>query len=902
MPIQTIRVTGNNRTEIYRFESISKSDAQKLATQALTDPVTQSWQVNPKREKNFLEVGYKPGVTDPTEQSLLRAAKILKCSPTAVSSSHKLKSRNETISQIEQIISHDPKKLSFPKSSTRVRTIPIRSLDATSLAALSKERSLFLSVIEMEAIANHYRSLHRDPTDIELETFAQTWSEHCIHKTFKALLITDQGTPKSPLFERLKKTSKKYFKRARVITAFSDNAGGIDFMNGFSIIGKGETHNSPVALEPYAGSLTKNGGLFRDIAGTGKGGETIASLMINNFAPPTETTKKGSIPAKHLLMENSRGERNYGNPMGIPTHSVALHFHPNFGPKPTSLGVALGLIPNKYVTKGIPHIGDLIISVGGKTGRDGIHGATFSSSEMTDETHVSHGTAVQLGDPITERAAFDALLAARDAGLIRAITDCGAGGYASAVGEMAEGLGAKVRLDKIPQKYAGLEAWEKWLSESQERMVVCVEKMKWTAFEKICTRFDTEATIIGEFEKSGEIRLFESNQLVGTIDLNFLHHGLPQLKLQMGKLPILKKSRMTEPKHKPVTVSSITKVISSLNLCSKELMLRQYDQTVQGMTVLAPLVGIHQDVPADGTILAPELTKKYGIALSYALNPNLIELDPYWGSVWTLAQAATKLTAIGGNISQAAGIDNFIWPSPDPSTLASLDASMDGLCDAITALKIPMVSGKDSLSSTYRGPKGEIIKVPPSLNITLFGKVGNISQTISPDFKHVGSSIYLLGNMDFDRMGGSAYYESLKNKGGEVPHVDLKLLPHTLRAVLRGTKRQNILSTKAIGEGGLITALSMMCFGGECGAELTLERIKNHNFAHMLFNETAGCLLAEVTDEKIAKGLFGSIPHLKIGHTVKDFFIRNHKKGIMEDIDLSRMKKAWQKPMQQFYD
>jgi phosphoribosylformylglycinamidine synthase subunit PurSL len=752
----------------------------------------------------------------------------------------------------------------------------------------------------MLVIQEHYKSIGREPSDIELETLAQTWSEHNVHKTFKAKLF-DHGQEKEPLYKRLKETSSQYFKRVGVTTAFADNSGGINFYDGWSVIGKGETHNSPVAVEPFGGAATKNGGVYRDIVGTGQGGENILSVMVNNFASPftpKEEVKPGCLHPRRLLLENSRGERSYGNEMGIPTHGIVLHFHPDFGPKPTSMGIAIGIIPNKFIEKGTPLPGDLLVTLGGRTGRDGVHGATFSSGAMTHSTKVTHSTSVQIGDSIQQKKCFDALKVCRDEGVIRAITDCGGGGYSSAIGEIGSETGVEVHLDKVPLKYPGLSPWEIWLSESQERMIIAIDPKNRNKVSTIAQQYQVEATVIGEFTNDHKLSLKYQGELVGELDMEFLHDGLPQREMQINFV------EYPEDKHVPALPTDWNKtyqaVLSHLNVCSKELMHRQYDQTNQGRTVLQPYSGIHQDVPNDATVVAPLPNQHYGIVTAVGLNPILNRLDPYWGSVWAVAQAASKYTAVGGDINQSCMIDNFVWPFPDEKSLGDLDRSVDALCDAMNTLRIPWVSGKDSLSSTYRGPDGTVINIPPVLNLTVFGRIPDVRSTVTADFKKTDSAIYLVGHQDADHLGGSAYFDTQDIINSMVPQVQLKSLPETLHAIYMAIQLGKVLSAKAIGEGGLATALAMMCFGGDCGAQIDLSEVKASRPDFALFNETAGCFLVELNAKTDPASLLKKVPYVRLGTTVKDRSIRvsqNNKQLFSTKLD--PLKAVWQQPMKE---
>jgi len=897
---------------IYRFEGIGKRQAKKLRRLALTNPIIETSSINSSLfEKDFhiLEIGYKPGVMNPLESSLFIIARNLGIHPKAVSESKEFgfkgnlspvdiqKIGNYLVSQVEEVKIEKPKTLMIGSKTGLTEIVPLTMANISELGKLSEKRRLFLNTEEMREIQQYFQMLNREPTDIEIETLAQTWSEHCGHKTFKAKIITENGEEKLPLITRIKDTSKRYFKKVNVVSAFLDNAGGIMFYDGYVIIAKGETHNSPVAIEPYGGALTKNGGVYRDIAGFGQGGKNLVSLMINCFGEldaRVENIPDGCLHPKNILLHNSKGERDYGNRMGIPTHNVSIHIHPDFTPKPTSLGVVFGIIPESRSQKNIPQAGDLIISVGGKTGRDGIHGATFSSGEMNEKTKIVDSTAVQIGNAIEEKRMFDALICCRDKDLIRAITDCGGGGYSSAIGEIGKDLGVAVNLDRVPQKYSGLAPWEIWLSESQERMIVAVDPKKWEEFNIICQQNNTPCEQIGKFTKDKMLTLYFNSLIVGQLSMDFLHDGLPQKKLTIEMTPF--PENCTIPDYPTDWIDIYKKVLGHPNVSSFEEMLRQYDQTVQGTTALHPLTGVFQDVLNDGTIIAPLYGKPYGVVTAFGLNPILNKIDPYWGAIWAVTEAVSNFTAVGGNINEAALIDNFIWPYPDKETLSDLDKSVDALCDMMNLLEIPCVSGKDSLSSTYKGKNGQIIKIPPVLNISVFGKIPNIEKTVSLDIKKTESVLYLVGNLDLENLAGSVYFETQKNTYSNIPKVDIKTFPKVIRAIHQAIKSGKIKSCHDIGEGGLGTTIAEMCFGGDCGADIDLGILNTRRLDFAFFNETAGCFIVEVDSEKDADELFLDVPHFMIAKTKKDKNITlKSGKDIVFSADLEILKNEWKK-------
>lgn len=912
-------VTGIDVVTVYSFQDISADDAEQLRQTTLTDALTQISSVNTPlfaaEGDGVLRIGLRPQVSNPKDSSLRRAARHWGIHPTAVATSTEyvihgfvtadaLAAVGEKLAnQIETFMPTPPETLVFEAVPTPVQTIPVTSLAGEELETLSKTRSLFLTREEMQVIADYFRKLGREPTDVELETLAQTWSEHNGHKTFKAKLINDEtGEVKKPLITRIKETAQKYFDRVGVVTAFRDNAGGTKFYEGWAIIGKWETHNSPVAIEPFGGSATKNGGVYRDIAGTGTGGINLVAFMINNLASPKthpDDVPPGCLHPKHIMKENSRGEREYGNPMGIPTHRIDLHVHPDFVAKPTSMGGVIGLISETACAKVDPQPGDLLVTVGGKTGKDGIHGATFSSGEMTSKTQTIHATAVQLGNPIEEKRMFDALIAASEEGLIRTITDCGGGGYSSAIGEMGQNVGVEVELARVPLKYKGLSPWEIWLSESQERMAVAIDPANWERFLEICTLYDVPADIIGKFTGDGRLTLQHNNTIVGDLSMKFLHDGLPQRELYM-KSVIREEASALPPE--PTDITAVYKqVLSHFNVASTEAMLRQYDTTVQGRTVLHPFGGVYHDAPNDASVIAPLYGKPYGVITAGGSNPVLNNIDPYWGSVWAVAKAISNYAAVGGNPNQAALIDNFVWPYPDAESLFDLDLSVMALCDMMNALELPCVSGKDSLSSTYRYPDGTVLKIPPVLHVSIFGKIEDVAKTVTSDIKSPDSTLVLVGAWDPDHLGGSVYFDTQNVKNTNMPQVDIDELPNTLFSLHEAIQRSKILSCHDIAEGGLATTIAQMCFGGDCGAEICLDGLGSRADLAM-FNETAGCFIVEVESAQDARELFAHTPHVILGNATKEKVISMTIDGMpVVRADVDDLKTAWKNPLEEVF-
>ena len=907
--------------KVYRLQGMDKDKARKFAQTALFENIDQTATFDGQLFKDanqLVEVAYKPAVMNPEVASILKSAQDLGINIKAADSSSlyafygKLsKTQLNTIIErlmvnktIEVVIKKNPKTLLISGQNTNVRTIQIRKLSDDKLLDLSRN-SLFLNLEEMKIIQNYFKKIGRDPTDCEVEVLAQTWSEHCVHKTFKAKLIID-GKTKDPLFSRIKKTAKN--NKKIIVSAFDDNSGVIDFYDGFAINGKVETHNSPSAIEPYGGAMTGSGGVFRDILGTGQGAKPIASTDIFCFAPPTLPQNQlppGCLPPDYLLRKVVSGVRDYGNRVGIPTNNGSIHFHKDFRAKPTVAVGSFGILPKKFAKKGNPKVDDLILTIGGATGRDGIHGATFSSAEMTHQTGTVLGSAVQIGNAIEEKRIIDCVLTLRDQNLIRAITDCGAGGYSSAIGEMAKNTGVRVYLEKVPLKYTGLSPWEIFVSESQERMILAIDPINKDKVLILCKIYNVPVHVIGKFDGSKHLKITYESNIVCDLPMKFLHEGLPQRTMigKSKKVKIITKI----PKRQNGLRSFWLKVMAHPNVASKESIVRMYDHNVQGTSALHPFSGTDFDAPNDGAIIRPILNKPYGLVISHGLNPALNDIDVYRGSLWAATEAVANYVAIGGHISDAALIDNFIWPFPDEESLVDLDTAVDALCDFANTLAMPFISGKDSLSSTYRYPDGKMLKIPPVIIVSVFGKIPDVTKTASADFKKVGSTIVLVGKPDLKNLGGSAYFD-ITHSLGRVPIIDIKNLEKVFTSINNGIKSGQILACHDIAEGGLATTLAEMCFGADFGAEIDLnvilersDRISNQPDI-ALFNETAGTFLAEVENEKVAKKLFTNVQHTILGQTTqKNSIIINHGQRTICTASVEKLKQSWQKPMKEIF-
>lgn len=900
--IQKVRVQtlGQPNIKVYRLEGVSTTDAKILAEKLLSEKINQRYTINsPLTDSNakVTEIAYKPGVMNPEVASIAKASSDLGIKLLACDSSVEYINQKASFNPlIEHIVDQEPKTLIIKGKPGKTNIIFIRNLDDKSLMNLSKDK-LFLNLEEMQVIQKYFQKINRDPIDLELETLAQTWSEHSGHKTFKSKIIVD-GKEKEPFIVRLKKEALKHDKN--IVSAFVDNSGVMDFYCGFGICGKVETHNAPSAIEPYGGAMTGSGGVFRDIAATGKGAKNIASTDIFCFAPLDLSSKDlpaGCLPPQYLLKRVVTGVKDYGNRMGIPTNNGSVHFHQDFRAKPSVMVGAYGIVPKKYALKDKPRIGDLIITVGGRTGRDGIHGATFSSGEMSEKTIEVHSSAVQIGNAIEEKRMLDVLLEARDQDLIRLVQDCGGGGFSSAIGEIGENLGVLVDLEKAPLKYPGLAPWEIWVSESQERMIVVLSPENLKTFEKVCQKYNVELAILGKFDGKKKLTVKFNDEVVGDLDMHFLHHGLPKRVLMAKEPKSYKEPKVLKaPDTEKEWINILKKVLSHGNVCSKEPIIRLYDHSVQGTNDLQSFSGVNLDGPNDSPVLRPFLDKSYGMVISHGLNPVLNKIDPYWGSIWAGVEALSNFVAVGGDYKNASLINNYIWPFPDPESLWSLDKSVDAVVDFMKAFKIPVISGKDSLSSTYRKSNGEVIKIPPTLCISVLGKIKDSRKTVTADFKKISSTIVLVGKVD-EQLGGSTYFDVNGILGSNIPKIDLKILPKTFNAIYKGINAGKILSCHDVSEGGIISAIFEMCVGGNCGVKV--DKIsRSRNFDEIIFNETAGCFMVEVENEGIAEKLFKDVPYKILGKTKveKEIEVKNLFKADIDDL-----KKSWQEPMRRMF-
>ncbi len=853
--------------KVFTFADLTPAQTELIKNKLLLEPLwLRQKESSYKNGLLTIEIGLKPGVTNTERDSIIKAVQDLGIKELKIQTSKaytfygkiekgKIKKIADKIlfnKTVERILA-DPASIFKSRSpqKLKVESIPIRNLSLKKLLDLSHQRLLFLSKEELIKIKRHFQKLYRDPTDCEIEILAQTWSEHNFHKTFKAKIRIGKKI-KNSFIERIKKTTD-IINHKDAMVVFSDNAGIVSFDKKYAISAKTETHNSPSAIEPYGGSATGVGGVFRDIAGSGLGAKNIAALDIFCFGYPNMPYKQvlpGCLHPKRIMQKCIQGVKDYGNRMGIPTVNGSLSFASKYRAKPVVLVGAVGVLPKKYVLKKNLHKGDLIVTVGGKTGRDGIHGATFSSGEMTKKTEMDAQSAVQIGNPIEEKRMFDALLVARDKNLLKFITDCGGGGYSSAIGELAKDVGLKIDLSQIPLKYEGLMPWEIWLSESQERMVIVIDRKNWPKFKNICQMFNTKSSIIGSITGDKKLKLFYHDEIVADLSMSFLHGGVPQ-KILKAKFP--KKSGKKQKKHKTnfVLKSVVAKILSHPNVASKEEIVRRYDHEVQGRLILKPFIGKNLDAPSDSSIIKPVFDSYKGVAIAHGLNTRVSQIDPFWGGIYAVDECLRNLVVSGVDPSKIFLLDNFIFPKPDnPYVLGDLDYAVDGICLAAKLFKAPFISGKDSLSGTYVNGK-QRIDVPPTICISGVGIVPDIRKSISSDFKKDGNLIVLFGEVN-EKLSGSIFDEIYKFKGDKIPKFNLKKALRLYNFFYNLLKKDLIFSAHDVSEGGLFVSLVEMCFGNNFGAKLNIPAgLKDAS--SFLFSESGGRIVAEIEEKNLTK-------------------------------------------------
>jgi phosphoribosylformylglycinamidine synthase II len=914
-------------SDVYLLEGdLDEAEVGKIGQELLADPVVEdfSWGEGPLSRiegggAHVVEVAYNPGVTDPVEESVGKAIRDLGIDTvTSVKTARKYSLRGdlseETLQSIcdkllvNSLIQHVVTRreaVALPATTYKfiLTTVDLLNLDEDGLMRVSKDR-LWLNLSEMRRIKDYFSRLGRNPTDVELETLAQTWSEHCIHKTFKSRIRLGQLVVDNLLKSTVMRVTEE-LKKPWCLSVFRDNAGVIDFDGRYAICFKVETHNHPSAVEPYGGAATGIGGVIRDILGTGLGAKPVLDTDVFCFAPPDfpdDELPHGVLHPRRIFKGVRAGVADYGNRLGVPTLNGAILFDERYIGNPLVFCGTVGLLPASMSQRGQQQTGDLVVLVGGRTGRDGIHGVTFASGELTKESETVSASSVQIGDPITEKQLIDVLLKARDQQLYRRITDCGGGGLSSAVGEMAEETGVRVYLERVPLKYSGLSYTEIWISESQERMVLAVPPNTVDQLISLFQSEGVEATIIGEFTDTRRLELFYEGNLVGDLDMEFLHKGLPRLE----KEAIWEPPQHAEPDFPQPTdlCEYLLRILASWNVCSKEWVIRQYDHEVQGGSVLKPLTGVNNDSPSDAAIVRPILNSDMGIVVANGINPKYGDIDPYWMAASAIDEALRQVVAVGGSLRRVALLDNFCWGNPDkPDRLGGLVRAAQACYDIALGYETPFISGKDSLYNEFETEK-ESISIPPTLLISAVAVMDSVERAVTMDCKREDDLVYIIGATR-NELGGSQYYGIHGYVGNRVPRVDStkgKRLMDTLSAVI---EKGLVRACHDLSEGGIGVAAAEMAFAGGLGMVIHLgqvplgEAINRDDY--VLFSESNTRFLVEVApgDRQQFESIMAGIDFAAIGQVTSRERLEVY--GLDGEIVLSaliaELKEAWQRPL-----
>ncbi len=957
LPIESVKTIS-----IYTLDiDLSREELETIASDPFLDPIIQEYRIDESLARDFdwlVEVSFKPGVTDNVGKTAREAIewrlgrRLSDEEKVYTSTQYLLKGqfRREDVERICVGLLGNPLIQRFdvwsrdqwrgriepkvPKvvmeGGGRVEEIDLELSDE-ALMELSQKRLLALDLREMKVIQNYLNDpkviehrrrvgLGKKITDVELEAIAQTWSEHCKHKIFNAKIEYWDEEGECLVIDSLFKT---YIRRATeeirlalgekdwCVSVFDDNAGIIQFNDQYNLVFKVETHNTPCALDPYGGALTGIVGVNRDPFGTGKGAKLIFNVDTFCFASPYYD-KPVPAPLFHpkRVYEGVReGVEHGGNKSGIPTINGGVVFDDRYLGKPLVYCGTAGIMPKEilgepsHLKKASP--GDLIVMTGGRIGKDGIHGATFSSEELRED---SPATAVQIGDPITQKKMTDFLLLARDRGLYQSITDNGAGGLSSSVGEMAREIGCELHLERAPLKYAGLDPWEILLSEAQERMTLAVSPEKIDEFLELAKKMDVEATVLGKFTDSKKFHVLYRGKTVAYLDMEFFHYGLPKMELRARwKRPSHPEPDFPEPEDLTFTLLSM---LSRLNIASKESIIRQYDHEVQGGVVIKPLTGRFNDGPSDAAVIRPILTSMEGVVVSNGICPRYSDIDTYHMVACAIDEAIRNNVAVGGDPDRIAGLDNFCWPDPVQSEktpdgeykLAQLVRANQALYEYCRGFGMPLISGKDSMKNDAM-IGGIKISIPPTVLISALGKMNDVRKAVTMDAKKPGDLVYILGET-LEELGGSEYFASKGFIGNRVPTVHVNRAKALYHRVFQAIQQGLIQSCHDCSDGGLGVALAETAFAGGLGMEIDLRKVPrsgvNRN-DYLLFSESQSRFIVTIDPYKKAafEELLGEVIYGEIGRVTESdrFQVVGLKGKKIIETSIYDLKEAWQKPL-----
>ncbi len=826
----------------------------------------------------IVEIAYRPAVTDPETPSILEAAQAL--GETGLGFA-RLSRRYQFAGLEEKEARNLAARFLYNKIVQRVREadekfetlrptgepdavgiVHLQGLSHDQLAALSQERSWYAPLSQMQVIQSHEKKRDRPHTDAEIEILVQSWSDHCYHTTWKSL----------GLLKRLSQATAR-IKHPLVVSAFKDNAGGMEFYDGWVVTIKGETHNFPSAIAPFGGVATKHGGVIRDTLGFGKGAYPIGGTTIMGTMDPRLAEEKvppGALHPEFILTESVRATAYYVNPMGIPMWHPIYRAHPGYT-KCLALGHSVGLIPAKDAKKDEPLKGDIALLIGGETGRDGIHGATASSTGMTAATVEKEFAAVQIGHPITERRFTTAIPALRDAGCIRAVTDLGAGGISSAVGEMAAECGVELNLDRVPLKDKSLSAWEILLSESQERMLLVVPKEKLAEAKKILARYEVMFAEIGQFTSTRHFQAKWRGAAVVDLEMDFLWGACP-----IDPIPVSQARRtpaplsIPEPKTPEEWGSALERVLAHYHCCDQSAAGARFDTTVQGRTAVGPYGGKNHRMPTNISVSVPLRGKPFGLLTTIAFNPFYGDVDPARMARLAMIEAITKGVAAGASFREMVLCDNFYTPRVTPQVAWDLKQMVESIAALSEELGVPFISGKDSSSGTFESA-GARIDVPMTLAVAAMARVPDARKIVTKEFKRAGDKLLLVGRMDSGALGGSVYADLSGRRGGSLFNAgEAADVSAVWDAVLALHARGGYVAASAISEGGLALRLVEAALGSGLGARVELLRDVDGRRDGFLFGEFIGAMLIESPADLDLDEVFSGIPYEVIGEVIAE--------------------------------
>ena len=911
--------------DVYWLDAeLSAAELDAVCLRLLSDPVAQTYCHDGQHIKDVegclcaIEVTYNSGVSDPLEATILKGIADIGVGPVPRAKNGVLYVLRGDASQAEiqliteqlllnPVVQHvvQPGENVFPLEPTYVlelRHLSITELPENELLALASEFGF--SPMEMKAIQRHYISIGREPTDAELETLAQTWSEHCVHKTFKARITMGDRVIDNLLKTTIMSATEK-LNKTWCLSVFKDNAGVIDFDGENAVCFKAETHNHPSAVEPYGGAATGLGGVVRDVLGTGLGAKPILNTDVFCFADPgtpSSAVPPGVLHPRRVFKGVRAGVADYGNRLGIPTINGTLRFDERYLGNPLVFCGTVGIMPSWAAPQGMQRNGDLVVLMGGRTGRDGIHGVTFASEKLDEDSVSASRSAVQIGNPIVEKRVIDVLMQARDRHLYRRITDCGGGGLSSAVGEMGEKTGVKVHLDRVPLKYAGLSYDEIWISESQERMILAVPPESIEELLRLSASEGVETTVIGEFTDTHRLELFYEDTRVADMEMAFLHDGLPQLDLVASAPEPRVVGAEVPPASSPT--NALLAILGSLNVCSKEWVIRQYDHEVQGGSRVKPLVGDGRGGPGDAAAIQPVLNSTRGLVVSCGLNTFYGDIDAYWMAASAVDEALRQIVAVGGSIDRVALLDNFCWGRVDePESLGALVRACEACHDMSLAFDAPFISGKDSLNN-FAQIEGKPVSIPHTLLVSAMAVVDSSESLITMDLKKAGDALYVVG-ATYAELAGSEYACYLKAEGARVPKVRTEAALCSMRALSSAIGLGLANACHDLSEGGLAVAAAEMAFAGGLGMSIDLgsiplgEEIDRDDI--VLFSESNSRFLVEVPRGREAEfetampgGVFARVGVVEATPSVR---LTGRDGTVALEADIETLRDAWTRPL-----